>query len=113
MFKIIIICLSLVLAKVPGEKVNRAESKKNILKGCIEMSSAVANQKKKICECVVANFDKKANDYEMQLLAENYKARTEDTTVQQDIPASALQAFDYEVATECIKNPQWRIKIKK
>lgn len=109
MIKIILIVLSLSFAKVQGEKVNRAELRKKILAGCIEMSSAVADKKQLICKCIVENFDKKANDHQLKLLAENYGGKVADD-VGKEVTSSAVQTFDYEVATKCVENPTWRLK---
>lgn len=113
MFKVFVIIVSLGFAKVEGEKINREDLKKNILKGCLEMSSAVPDKKKKICDCVVINFDKKLNNYQLKLIAENYKPNNDNVAPESDVPSTAIQTFDYEVATECIKNYNWRIQDKK
>ncbi len=113
MMKIILILISLLVpfsaAKVQGEKVNRAELKKKLLENCIAISSGVADKKQAICKCIVANFDKKSNDYELKVLTDSYdpKYNVDDG---KEIQASALENFDFEVSEACTENPNWKIK---
>lgn len=108
--KILLILSAFTFAKVQGEKVNRADEKKKIMNGCLEMSKDVADKKKAICTCIVENFDKKIkSDYQLKVLAENYNPKTLETENTEKV-ASAEDNFDYEVATECTNNPKWRIK---
>lgn len=109
MMKIILILVSLSFAKVQGEKVNRAEIKRKIMTGCLEMSTSVADKKKAICKCILDNFDKKLNDHQLKILSENYTGKVSENA-DKELPSSALASFDYEVATECMSNPNWRIK---
>lgn len=93
-----------------AEKINRAELKRQIVSGCMEMSKATATDKARlICNCIVENFDKKATDHQLKLLAENYTGKSSEPE-DKEIPSSSVQNFDYEVATECSKDPNWRIK---
>ena len=113
MFQVILIIVSLVLAKVDVEKINREDLKKTIFKGCMKMSNVVADKKKKICKCVVLNFDKKSNDYQLKLLAENYRIPKKDEAEEPVIISTAVETFDFEVSSECIKDHRWRLQDKK
>lgn len=96
-------------AKVQGEKINRAELKKKLLANCIEISSGVADKKLAICKCIVTNFDSKSNDYELKVLTDSYDPKN-NVDDGKEIQASALENFDFEVATECENNPNWKIE---
>lgn len=109
MLKLILILVAMSSAKVKGEKVDRADLKKKILAGCVEMSAAVADKKQLICKCIVENFDKKLNDHQLKLVSANYIGQKVETT-DKEYPGSAIQTFDYDVAVACAENPAWRIK---
>lgn len=109
--QIVLLFFSISYGEVQGEKVNRAELKKTILSGCTDMLKSVADKKQKVCDCIVKNFDIKANDYQLKLLAENYKPQHKDN--KNEVEGSVIADFDYEVATACRENPNWRIKVEK
>lgn len=109
MGKIILMMIMLCSAKVQGEKIDRADLRKKILAGCIEMSTAVADKKQLICKCIVDNFDKKLSDHRLKLVSANYIGQKVETT-DKEFPGSAIHTFDYDVATACTENPAWRIK---
>jgi hypothetical protein len=113
MFKILLVLSAVSFAAPKGEKINRSDLKKRILAGCMELSkdSGAADKNKQTCNCVVENFDKKANDYQLKLLAENYTGK-KSSIADKEIYSSTVQSFDYEVAEGCLKDPNWRIKSK-
>ncbi len=107
MFKVLLILIGLCFEKEKGKHVDRVKLKKKILAGCVEMSSAVADKKQLICKCILDNFDKKLNDHQLKLVSANYIGQKVETT-DKEYPGSAIQTFDYEVATACVENPAWR-----
>lgn len=111
------ILLSLVLMmgfSAYAENVPRRESKAKILSGCLLLLKSNAEQKQAICQCIVRNFDKKANDGQLELLAKEYTieaaANNAKSTESVEIYGTTLNNFDNKVATMCFENPKWTIE---
>lgn len=88
----------------------REMHKKHIMDGCMKMSKAVLDVRKRICECVVENFDRKVTDGEMAVLADHYKP-SKRPNVGKGI-GGVLDTFDHEVAEKCIADPKWRVEVE-
>lgn len=106
MIKLILITVSLVFAKVQGEKLNRADLKKKLFEGCMAKIEGVADKKQAICRCVTENLDKGSNIYQLKIHAANY-ASTAPVDENKVTDATALDNFDYDVSTSCIADPKW------
>lgn len=111
MIKIFLITLSLVFAKVEGEKLNHADLKKRLFDGCMSKIEGVADKKQAICKCVTDNIDNGSNIYQLKIHADNYASR-KPADENKGTDESSLDTFDFEVATSCIADSKWRFDPK-